>query len=686
MSSHSAFPHHHRLAAALIAAFCAMPRPAFCDAPPPRPADLGELSLEELGNLQVTSVSRKAQRFNDTAAALFVITNEDIRRSGVTSIPEALRMVPGIQVGRIGNDRWAVSARGFAGSFSNKLLVQIDGRSIYSQLFSGVLWEAQDVVLDDIERIEVIRGPGAALWGANAVNGIINIITRSAADTQGGLVQVGAGNQEKGFATLRYGGRAGEDTQYRVYARGYARDEAVDMNGAGAGDDSRSQHAGFRLDRRIDAGNRLMLSGDSREAHLRVPYLAASLLPPYSSALLNAEKNRGINLLARYEHTLQDGSAATLQAYVDSTIITTPFFTEHRDTYDLDFQHRVLLGSRHDFIWGLNYRLSRDRITTPEAYLQISPPREDFQIASAFVHDEIALLPERLRLIAGVRLEHNSYTGLEPQPNLRLLWTPDPTHTVWAAWSRAVRTPSRAERGSTLDIEVFPPFSADNPTPLPALLRTNSVGVQPPSEKLTAFELGYRAQFGPRFALDLTAFANRYTQIGSSTEAPPQLVLDPVPHLLVLAQSDSGLSARTRGLEASLDWRALERWRLQASYTLLHMDLPTTSADDLRNAIAQAIMGQAPANQLSLRSQFDLAPGHQLDLWLRHVARLAYGDVPAYTTLDARYGWRPTKNLDLSLVGQNLLERRHPEVLSDTFAAPLLQVQRGVFLRATWKY
>jgi len=686
MSIHWADLRHRRLAAAVVAALCAIPQLAHSDAPQPPPFDLASLSLEQLGNLQVTSVSRKAQRFNDTAAALFVITNEDIRRSGATSIPEVLRMVPGLQVGRIGTDRWAVTARGFAGRFANKLLVQIDGRSIYSHLFSGVLWETQDVVLEDIERIEVIRGPGAALWGANAVNGIINIITKRAADTQGVLAQAGAGNREKGFATLRYGGKPDDDTQYRVYARGYARAESVDANGAGVGDDSLSKHAGFRLDRRIDAGDRATLSGDTYESHSREPSTRVSVLPPYVASPLGTETARGVHLLARYDHTLTDGSQATLQAYAESGFIGSDPIVEHRDTYDLDFQHRRLLGSRHDLVWGLHYRVSRDDITTPLSTLQIAPRREEFRIVSAFVHDEIALVPQRLRLIAGAKLEHNSYTGMEPQPNLRLLWTPDPVHAVWAAWSRAARTPSRSERGETFDFQVFPPFSAENPSPFPVLLRSTSVGVEPRSEKLAAFEVGYRAQLGARLAVDLTAFANHYTDLHSSTLGPAQLVFDPVPYFLVPAPSDNSLSAHTRGFEASLDWRPLDRWRLQASYTLLHISLPTTSSDALRNALAQAEMDHTVRNQLSLRSLFDLAPGHQFDLWLRHVSRIAFSDVPAYTTLDARYGWRPTKNFDLSLVGQDLLHERHGEDNQDFTFAPPLQVRRGVYLRATWKY
>ena len=674
------------LAAAVVAVLSVLPEAAF-PAPPARPrVDLASLGLEDLANLEVTTVSRKSQRLNDAAAAVFVITSEDIRRSGATSVPDVLRMVPGMQVGRIATDKWAVSARGFAGRYSNKLLVQVDGRSIYSQLFSGVQWEAQDMLLEDIERIEVIRGPGAALWGANAVNGVINIITKRAQDTQGTFAQLAAGTQEKGIAALRYGGGTGDDTHYRVHAKGYARNESVDMNGAGAADDSRSQHAGFRLDRRVRAGERLTVSGNAYEAHSREYWVEPRVLPPYSTTTPMTERNHGVSLAARYDRALEDGSDVTLQAYVESTgLKASPFASERRETYDLDFQHRLRLGAGHDVVWGMNYRVSRDDITTPEPFLQITPQRENFRIASVFLHDEISVVPERVRLILGAKLEHNSFTGLEPQPNLRLLWTPDASHAVWAAWSRAVRTPSRGDRESVIDLAVTPPFSAANPSPFPVLLRSTFLpGDKRSSERLTAFELGYRAQLDPRLSFDVAAFANRYTELRSNTPGPVQFQPVPVPYLIQLAYLDNGLSGRTRGLEASLDWRPVDRWRLQASYTLLHMDIPTSSSDELHNGLARFLNGSAPRNQLSLRSMLDLSPGHQFDLWLRHASGMSWGNVPSHLTLDLRYGWRPTKGFELSFVGQNLLERRHPEFLMDNVTSPLLQVQSGFYVQAKW--
>lgn len=680
-------PFRRDLAACVVYAFCAAPPLAHCTQDPSPPLDLSELDLEGLGNLQVTLASRKSQRFKDTAAAVFVITNEDIRRSGATNIPDVLRMVPGVQVAYISNDRWAVSIRGFNGRYASKLLVQIDGRSIYSPLFSGVFWEAQDMVLEDIERIEVLRGPGAAMWGANAVNGIINIITKKAADTLGSLVQVGVGTQEKGSATLRYGGQIDEDTHYRIYGKGYVRAESVNLNGTGAGDNSKSQHTGFRLDRRVDGDRQITVSGDIYEANSRESFKSPSLSQPYYTVALTPGINRGAHVLARHEQTLEDGSVATLQTYADFTEnIIGSLVTERRATYDLDFQRRMLLDSRHELIWGVNYRLSQDAIQTLTPSLQISPEQETYQVIGSFVHYESALVPDRLKLITGIKIEHDSYTGTQPQPNLRMVWTPDASHTFWAAWSRAVRTPARAGRGTDLDVQVLPPNSVGNSTAFPVLLRLRSPGTLNTAEKLTALEAGYRAQLAPGLSMDLTAFVNQYAELFIGAQESTQFRATPIPHLLMLSTLGNSLSGYNQGLEAAFDWRPHRKWHLQTSYTLLRMGFPTTSGDALRDAAAQNLMDQTPANQLSLRSIHDLAPGHQLDLWLRYVSRVAFGDIPAYTTLDVRYGWRPKKHLDISFIGQNLLTSRHTEFVQDVTSVQTLQMQRGVYLRVTWNY
>ncbi len=590
-------------------------------------------------------------------------------------------MVPGLQVARHANNSWAVSARGFAGRFSNKLLVQMDGRSLYSPLFSGVMWEAQDVLLQDIERIEVIRGPGAALWGANAVNGIINIITKKARDTKGGYAELAVGSEEKSIASLRYGGEVDEDTQYRAYARGHFRDESVTLNGEAGADNSRSKRGGFRVDRRISAWERLTVSGDAYEAHSGDRWVVPQLVPPYGTLTPMSERNRGANIVARYERDYADGSSIGVQAYVDSTrLAATPFVYEDRDTFDFDFQHRLPVGSLHDVIWGLNYRVSKDEVSTP-GFIQFFPGRETFELFSVFVHDDITLVPDRLNLILGSKIEYNSFTGTEPQPNARVRWKPAEGHTFWAAASRAARIPSRAERESVIDYSVTPPLTAINPTPLPLFVRsTYHPGIARVSEKVNAYEIGYRTQLTPQLSVDLAAFSNHYSQLRSVSSTTPGLQLFAVPHVLQDVYMDNALSGNTSGFEASLDWRPAQRWRVQTSYSYLRMRFDM-NGNDAHDNMAQMLKDAAPRNQVSLRSMLDIAPRQQFDLWVRYVSQLTRGDIPAYTTLDARYAWQPRKDLEFALVGQNLLDNRHPEFMMDFVSAPVMQVQRAFYVQ-----
>ncbi|MGB0127524.1 MAG: TonB-dependent receptor plug domain-containing protein, partial [Rhodocyclaceae bacterium] len=375
-----------------------------------------DLSLEELLSIEVTTASRKAERLQDVAGAVFVITREDIEQSGATSIPEVLRMAPGVQVARLSQNRWAVSVRGFNGRFANKLLVLMDGRSIYSPLFSGVIWEAEDTLLEDIDRIEVVRGPGAAMWGANAVNGVINIITRRARDTQGSLLVAGAGTEERAFAAFRHGGEAGEG-HYRVWGKVFARDESVNLAGNRASDDWQAGRVGFRGDWPLASGNRLTLSAAAYNGTAGDTWDYPDLASPLGFRLQPTEqRNQGAHVIGRREWTFDDASEASFQAYVDhSEVDIERVVNVKRTTADLDFQHRKLFGKTHDLIWGLGYRVSRDN-TVGKALVDFSPKSRDFRLATAFAQDDITLLPDRLRLMAGARLEHNSFTGFEFQP------------------------------------------------------------------------------------------------------------------------------------------------------------------------------------------------------------------------------------------------------------------------------
>lgn len=650
--------------------------------------ELTQLSLEDLLKIEVTSVSRKSQRLTDTAAAAFVLTAEDIQRAGVTSLPEALRMVPGLDVARLGSSRWAVSARGFNGRFAQKLLVLIDGRSVYSPLFSGVFWEAEDVMLEDLDRIEVIRGPGAALWGANAVNGVINIITKKARQTQGGLVAAQAGNVDRGILALRQGGRAGEAGAFRVWAKLLDRAEfsASDRSDSEGGEDaSRSARAGFRVDAEGVAGGRLTVVGNASRSTSGEVLYGSSLVPPYAVPMRGGQTNRGVNLLGRYEWTMAGGSQTTVQSYIDHTDLDQQVAGEHRTTFDVDFQNRVVSLPGHDLIWGAGYRISRDRLESASGFLALTPRERTFTLSSAFVHDEIDLVPERWRVVLGSKVERNTYTGVELQPNLRLLYTPSATDTLWAAVSRAARTPSRAERDADVLLSTRAPGSAENPGPLP--VRERAVhNEQLDAEKLTALELGYRGQVGSGLSIDLATFHNVYRDLraGRSLGATPVLT-GPVPYVDYAILTSNTLRATSNGFELAVDGHPAAWWRLQAAYTWFRMR-GERNGDPANDGLARLLEGSVPRHQLSLRSSMNLGTSQQFDAWLRHVDRLPALGVDAYTELDLRYAYKVTRQFELSLVGQNLLAARHAEFVPDLVPGKRLDVGRAGYLRARWQF
>ena len=647
--------------------------------------EVTQMSLEDLMKIEVTTVSRKAQRLTDTAAAAHVLTSDDIRRSGATSLPEVLRLVPGLDVARIGSSRWAVSARGFNSRFANKLLVLIDGRSVYSPLFSGVFWEAEDVLLEDIERIEVIRGSGAALWGANAVNGIINIVTRTARRTQGNLATVLAGDEDTLQLGLRHGRLLDSDTAVRVWARGGERREVLDLQDRRSGGNWSYARAGFRLDRESSASDRWMINGTLHDSHSGETLIAPQLTPPYAVLQYNDQVNQGINLLARREWTLAHGAPASLQASLDHGVVDmVGLLSERRTTIDLDFQSRLAVPGPHELLWGLGYRHSRDQLHTPGEIIDLQPARRQVNLFSAFVHDEYTLVPDTWKLIGGIKAEHHGYTGLDWQPNLRALWTPTPTQTAWAAVSRAVRTPSRAERDAAVNLQVAPPGTPQNPGPLPVLAHVlPNRGLL--SEKLLSFELGYRAALGPSLSLDLAAFHSRYRDLRSGRSIGPSVVLDgTVPHVRFDSTTSNNLAAHSRGIELVLDWRATPMWRLQGSYSHLRLKAER-NGDPANDQVAESMEGNAPRHQVALRSLLDLPGRQQLDLRIKRVSERPAMGIAAQTELDLRYAWRPRPDLELSLVGQNLLGP-HFESGSDPLPSQPLRIPRGGYLKASWQF
>jgi len=641
--------------------------PAVCLAvkQPTSLADLKQLSLEQLMNVEVTSVAKKEQRVADTAAAVFVITQEDIRRSGVTTIPEALRLAPGVTVSRIDGNSWAIGIRGFGNGFSRSVLVLIDGRSVYTPLFAGVFWEVQDTLLEDIDRIEVIRGPGGTIWGANAVNGVIYIITTSATETQGLLVTGGGGSEEKAFGGFRYGGRIGQDLSYRIYGKGFNRDAQFTPH-LGDVDDWHKGQGGFRTDWDLHEGSRLTIQGDIYQGKAGMRDQVSSFSAPYSTTVEKKIAVSGLNLLGRWSRTLSDSSDLALQFYYDSTFRREPRWQERRNTIDLDFQHRFKLTTRQELTWGLGYRFSKgDTETVPT--LVITPQNRADNLFSAFIQDEIALVPDRLRLTVGSKFEHNDYSGFEFQPSARVLWTPTERQSLWAAISRAVRTPSRVDT----DIAAS---SAPNPAlPIFARLLGNK---DFSSETVLAHELGYRLQATDRLFVDLAAFYNRYDHLLSIETGA--LFVEPG-RLILPLQFDNGMKAKVYGVEIAADWRWLDWWRWRFSYTRLHINL--TRKPGSNDSITEpGTEGGSPQNQVAMTSLVNLPGNVELDGVFRYVDSLPGQNVSRYFNLDLRLGWHATKNVELSLAGQNLLYGHRAEWSGGT------AIQRGIYTKVTWRW
>jgi iron complex outermembrane receptor protein len=646
---------------------------------PERPVDLTELSIEELMQVEVTSVSRRAEPISAAAAAVFVITQEDIRRSGATSVPEALRMVPGLEVASIDANKWAISARGFNGRFANKLLVLIDGRSVYTPLFSGVFWDVQDLLLEDVERIEVIRGPGATLWGANAVNGVINVLTKSARDTVGGLVTAAGGSEERRLLGVRYGGSLGVSSAYRVYAKTFDRGSGERLTGGEGADDWSMSRAGFRLDSKLSRGG-LTLQGDLYDGDVGET-LTLHSLPSLMPRIADTDMRvGGGHLLGRWQRVFSKASELVLQLYYDRTEREAALVDEERDTFDLEFQHGFSPTARHNVVWGLGYRRTGDDIRGSEI-LSFDPTRRTDELASAFFQDEVTLRPDRLWLILGSKLERNDYSGFELQPNLRTVWIPRQRHTLWAAVSRAVRTPSRAEHDLRLSQVAGPGDLFPGSPPAVLTLRGNT-GYD--SEELRAWELGYRAGLAPGLFLDLATFYNVYDRLRATRTGQPSLQVAPAPPYLVAPVHPSNdLDGKTYGAELAVDWRAARIWRLSAAYSYLRIQLHLRPGIDLASSSAT---GESPRHQLYLRSSWDLPRGLELDLMARSVDDLPAAAVEGYTSLDLRLGWRPLQRLELSLVGQNLLDGAHVEFVPEIIPTHPTGVERGVYGKLTWRF
>lgn len=635
--------------------------------------DLTQFSIEELMNVEIFSAAKKSQKLLDTPAAAFVITREDIRRSGATHIPDVLRMVPGVEVAQISASEWAISIRGFNNRFAGNLLVLIDGRSVYTPLFSGVYWGAQDVLLEDVESIEVVRGPGGALWGANAVNGVINIRTRQARDTQGALATVLEGNQEHS-AAFRYGGRLGENGHYRVYGKGFRRDALRNGEGERAHDAWDQVQGGFRADWSLSSRDDLTLQGDFYDGQPDQTLTIASLTPPSAPIVEDSVDLHGGNLLLRWKRSLGTDSEWILQSYYDSNERRETDLDQRINTFDIEFQHRFPWGDRQDITWGLGYRSIQDDLDGSFT-VSFDPASRRTQLFSAFVQNEIRLLDD-VFLTLGSKLEHNDYTGFEIQPTARLLWKVDPQQSVWGAVSRAVRTPSRSDSDIRINVAGIP----GTPPTLLSIFGNQDLD----SEELVAFELGYRSEPKRNLSLDITAFYNRYDQL-TNVEGSARFEPTPLPPHLLLARTLGNFSeADTYGLEVALAWQPLDHWRLNAGYAWINID--AQNSNSTRNVVRAAIQyeGKDPAHQFTLRSQWDLTGNLDVDLALYYVDDLPALNIPSYTRLDLRLGWRPRKDLELSLVGQNLLDDRHLEFTGFDLVGS--EIPRSVYGKIVWQW
>jgi iron complex outermembrane recepter protein len=643
---------------------------------------LKSLNIEDLLDAEVTSVSKKSERWADATAAVFVITADEIRRTGVRTIAEALRMAPGIHVAQMDANKWVVSARGFSDTFSNKLLVLIDGRSVYTPLYSGVFWDIQDTMIEDIDRIEVIRGPGATLWGANAVNGVVNIITKTAQETQGALVTVGAGSHEEYNAAVRYGDQLGSDGAWRIYAKGFRRGHYVDANGDNANDEWDSIRSGFRMDADLTYQDALMIQGDiyqgGEEQTLDLP---ETLTTPAAGPQAYSADFFGADILARWRRSYGDKSDLTLQFYYDRTERQQVVLEEIRDTLDIDFQHRFQMAAHQEVVWGLGYRWTQDD-TEPGDGISMNPDSRLDQLLSAFVQDEITLSPDKWWLTLGSKFEHNDYTGFEIQPSMRLRWKPTRMQTVWAAVSRAVRTPSRADHHlrSNRDIVVAPGF------PFPTTYQNTILGSDDyESEELQAYELGYRWQADPTLSIDTATFYNQYDNLRTIEQNTSMafVEMDPTPHVVVPYFIDNKMEGKTFGIELTTTWHPFPFWKLTAGYTWMQM-LLDTDADSLDSGAEQGA-GYSPVNQVQLRSSLDLAHGWSFDTELYYVDELEQMDIPAYTRLDLHLGWQPDDRWEFSLNAENLLDDQHEEFGERTDVIPS-QIPRQVYGQVTLRF
>jgi iron complex outermembrane receptor protein len=637
---------------------------------------LTHLSLEELGNVQVTTASKEPAQVWQTPAAIYVITQEDIRRSGLTSIPDILRLAPGVEVARIDSDHWAVGVRGFGGEFSKSLLVLIDGRSVYSPLFAGVYWQVQDTLLDDIDRIEVIRGPGGTIWGANAVNGVINIITKNAKSTYGTVSYGAVGSLDQGDAGVRFGSIHGDKFNYRVYAKGLIRGAEYHPDGDNF-DEWKMGQLGFRTDTQLTRRDALNLQGDLYKGRDGERVAVSFYTPPSTEVLDGPHHTSGGNLVGSWRRQVNTTSDFEVRGYFDRTTRFSPQLDETRDTLDIDFLYHRAAPGRQDFLAGVGARWSPDNIGQKFSTLDFEPHRETDSIYSWFLQDQIGIVPNKLSLILGSKFEHNNRSGFEFQPNGRLLWTPTAHQTLWAAVTRAVRTPSRLDQ----DLRLTDFLAPASPT-LPAIFLRVVGSKNFKSERLLGTEIGYRTLVTGKLYLDVSLFRNDYNDLYGYGPGSGFVETTPLPvHLVLQEPLANALKGDTAGGEIAPDWKPNHWIELRGSYAYLHLyvhDKPGFT--DTQNTASDN--GSSPHHQVVVQSFLNLPRRFEFDATYRYVSGLPAQKVNAYSTADTHVGWHLSDRWALSVAGQNLLQPHHAEFGSDVNT--IVGIKRDVYAKITW--
>ncbi|MEO8657404.1 MAG: TonB-dependent receptor plug domain-containing protein [Bryobacteraceae bacterium] len=634
---------------------------------------LPDQSLEDLMSMQVTSVARKKQVLSRAAAAVYVVTQDDIRRSGATSIPEALRMVPGLFVGQIDSSKWAISARGMAGRFSNKMLVLIDGRSIYTSLYSGVWWDQNDVMLEDVDRIEVIRGPGGTMWGANAVNGVINIITKPVANTQGVKASATAGTQDRGIGAVRYGGRIGEKIGYRIFSK-YSNRGKQFSGGSPSNDDWSASRGGGRMEYEMNPRDLFTVQGDAFQG--RSGQQIYPTFPAIDRRLMRSDTayNTGGYGMGRWDRTYSDRSDLALQGYFYQENRSEGMATIQSTTLDLDFQHRIAAGSRNDVLWGFGIRTVHDQIGAGAmmALPLFSPASRTDELFSTFLQDDLALLPNVLTLTVGAKFQHNTYSGFNAQPNIRLLWTPSKRHSLWSAVSDAVRTPSR--RDSDLQMA----FPLPGPYPMTGLLSgSREFG----NETVRAYEVGWRWQVNPRISFDVAGYLNSYRDLQFVEPGQLQVLVGPPYQVIVPFTFRNGRRETTRGAEISANWKMRRDLSLLLNYTYHDPGEDSPPPDSPR--LGTGGFDQFPHHQSQSRVSWDFRRGKSIDLTFYAVSPMRDIAIPGYLRSDLRVATHAGENTEWSVGFQNMFRAHHAEFLAEDYVRTL-QARRSIYLRCVW--